>query len=99
MHSIRFWLKIGSSFLVYADLPVPPPRLRLTPSQPQFLRDILGLVAGYGLLTVTGDEHKQLRRAMNPAFSISNLTARASLFSLFLLAAHIRRDGHVLRVY
>lgn len=40
------------------------------------MRDTLGLVAGYGLLTVTGDRHKQMRKAMNPAFSISNLTAR-----------------------
>ncbi|KAJ3478116.1 hypothetical protein NLJ89_g12389 [Agrocybe chaxingu] len=39
------------------------------------MRDTLGLVAGYGLLTVTGNEHKQMRRAMNPAFSITNLMA------------------------
>ncbi|KAJ6570721.1 cytochrome P450 [Mycena sp. CBHHK59/15] len=48
--------------------------------RPQFLRDILGLVAGYGLLTVTGDDHKQLRRAMNPAFSITNLTAQTDMY-------------------
>lgn len=36
----------------------------------------LGLVAGSGLLTVTGDCHKQMRKAMNPAFSISNLISR-----------------------
>ncbi len=46
------------------------------PIQPAFLRNILGLVAGYGLLTVTGDEHRQMRRVMNPAFSIPNLMAR-----------------------
>jgi hypothetical protein len=40
------------------------------------MRDVLGLVAGYGLLTITGDEHKQLRKAMNPAFAIPNLMAR-----------------------
>ncbi|KAJ7172781.1 hypothetical protein C8R43DRAFT_1102685 [Mycena crocata] len=34
-----------------------------------------GLLAGYGLLTVTGNEHKQLRKAMNPAFSIQHLMA------------------------
>lgn len=28
--------------------------------QPTFLRHILGAVAGYGLLTTTGDEHKQV---------------------------------------
>lgn len=43
------------------------------------MRHFLGLVTGYGLLTVTGNEHKQMRKAMNPAFSIPNLTARAYL--------------------
>ncbi|KAJ3775477.1 cytochrome P450 [Lentinula raphanica] len=43
--------------------------------RPAFMREILGLVTGYGLLTVTGDRHKQMRKAMNPAFSIPNLTA------------------------
>ena len=36
----------------------------------------LGLVAGYGLLTVTGDEHRQMRRSISPAFSIPSLMAR-----------------------
>lgn len=40
------------------------------------MRDVLGSVTGYGLLTVTGNEHKQMRKAMNPAFSIPNLMAR-----------------------
>lgn len=40
------------------------------------MRNILGLVTGHGLLTVTGNDHKQMRKAMNPAFSIANLTAR-----------------------
>ena len=40
------------------------------------MRHILGLVTGYGLLTVTGNEHKQMHKAMNPVFSIPNLTAR-----------------------
>ncbi|KAJ6554010.1 cytochrome P450 [Mycena vulgaris] len=48
--------------------------------RPQHLRDILGLVAGYGLLTITGDEHKQLRKAMNPAFSIPNLMAQTDMY-------------------
>ncbi|KAF7297213.1 hypothetical protein MIND_00954400 [Mycena indigotica] len=48
--------------------------------RPQFMRDILGLVAGYGLLTLTGDEHKQLRKTMNPAFSIQNLTAQTDMY-------------------
>ncbi|KAI0259303.1 cytochrome P450 [Gloeopeniophorella convolvens] len=48
--------------------------------RPKFLRDILGLVAGYGLLTVTGDEHRQMRRAMNPAFSIPSLMAQTDMY-------------------
>ncbi|KAA1472366.1 cytochrome P450 [Dentipellis sp. KUC8613] len=45
-----------------------------------FLKNILGIVAGYGLLTVTGNEHKQMRRAMNPAFSIPNLMAQTDMY-------------------
>jgi cytochrome P450 len=40
------------------------------------MRNVLGIVAGFGLLTVTGDEHRLMRRAMNPAFSIPNLSSR-----------------------
>lgn len=49
-------------------------------TQPRFLRNILGIVTGYGLLTVTGDEHKRMRKAMNPAFSIPNLMSRTLCF-------------------
>ncbi|KAK7027335.1 hypothetical protein VNI00_015298 [Paramarasmius palmivorus] len=48
--------------------------------RPGFLRKILGLVTGYGLLTVTGDEHRQMRKAMNPAFSIQNLMAQTDMY-------------------
>ncbi|KAH8110546.1 cytochrome P450 [Phellopilus nigrolimitatus] len=41
--------------------------------RPDYLRNVLGITAGYGLLTVTGDEHRMMRRAMNPAFSIQVL--------------------------
>jgi hypothetical protein len=37
---------------------------------------MLGVTAGAGLLTATGDEHKQMRKVMNPAFSTPNLMAR-----------------------
>lgn len=43
------------------------------------MRNVLGIAAGYGLLTVTGDEHRLMRRAMNPAFSIPNLSSRTSI--------------------
>ncbi|THU80948.1 cytochrome P450 [Dendrothele bispora CBS 962.96] len=47
---------------------------------PKFMRDTLGIVAGYGLLTVTGNVHRQMRRAMNPAFSIPSLTAQTDMY-------------------
>ncbi|KAF5367336.1 hypothetical protein D9615_010281 [Tricholomella constricta] len=48
--------------------------------RPGFMRDILGLTAGYGLLTVTGNEHKQMRKFMNPAFSIPSLMAQTDMY-------------------
>ncbi|KDQ54866.1 hypothetical protein JAAARDRAFT_181568 [Jaapia argillacea MUCL 33604] len=48
--------------------------------RPDFMRNILGVVAGYGLLTVTGNEHKQMRKVMNPAFSIPNLMAQTDMY-------------------
>ncbi|KAF8070436.1 cytochrome P450 [Lyophyllum atratum] len=48
--------------------------------RPSFLRNILGLVTGHGLLTVTGNEHRQMRKAMNPAFSIPNLMAQTDMY-------------------
>ncbi|KAF5363349.1 hypothetical protein D9756_000261 [Leucocoprinus leucothites] len=48
--------------------------------RPEYLRNILGIVTGHGLLTVTGDEHKQMRKAMNPAFSIPNLMAQTHMY-------------------
>lgn len=40
------------------------------------MRNIVGFTAGFGLLTSTGDVHRQMRKAMNPAFSAASLTAR-----------------------
>ncbi|KAI0056520.1 cytochrome P450 [Artomyces pyxidatus] len=48
--------------------------------RPQFLRNVLGLSTGYGLLTVTGDEHKQMRKAMNLAFALPNLMAQTEQY-------------------
>lgn len=48
--------------------------------RPDFMRNLLGIVAGYGLLTVTGNVHKQMRKFMNPAFSISNLMAQTDMY-------------------
>ncbi|KAI0056515.1 cytochrome P450 [Artomyces pyxidatus] len=48
--------------------------------RPKFMRNILGLSAGYGLLTVTGNEHRQMRKAMNPAFALPNLMAQTDSY-------------------
>ncbi|KAI0093728.1 cytochrome P450 [Irpex rosettiformis] len=45
-----------------------------------FIRHTLGLIAGYGLLTHTGDEHRTMRRTLNPAFSIASLSAQTDMY-------------------
>ncbi|KXN81951.1 Cytochrome P450 4c21 [Leucoagaricus sp. SymC.cos] len=75
--------------------------------RPGYLRNILGTVTGYGLLTVTGDEHKQMRKAMNPAFSIPNLMAQTHMYweSIEGLVSILKDqlgtgpDGRVVHVY
>lgn len=44
--------------------------------KPSYLRDLLGIAAGYGLLTLEGSEHQELRRWMNPAFRLNFLHER-----------------------
>ena len=44
--------------------------------KPPFLRDLLGIVAGYGLLTLEDSPHQQMRRFMNNAFAIKYLQAQ-----------------------
>jgi len=48
--------------------------------RPNFMRNILGFTAGYGLLTVAGDLHKQMRKVMSPAFSAASLTAQTDMY-------------------
>lgn len=48
--------------------------------RPDFMRHVLGIVAGNGLLTVEGQEHKLMRKAMNPAFSLPNLAAQTDMY-------------------
>jgi len=38
------------------------------------------MVTGNGLLTVEGNEHRQMRKVMNPAFALPNVMARVSIF-------------------
>ena len=66
------------------------------------MRNILGLTAGFGLLTNTGDVHRQMRKALNPAFSVANLTARELSSQPYLLNTCTDiagRNGYVLRTY
>ncbi|KXN89724.1 Cytochrome P450 3A12 [Leucoagaricus sp. SymC.cos] len=44
--------------------------------RPDFMRKSLGMFTGYGLLTVEKNEHRQMRRMMNPAFSLPNLISQ-----------------------
>ncbi|KAI5891748.1 cytochrome P450 [Schizophyllum commune H4-8] len=48
--------------------------------RPEYLQQILGLVAGHGLLTTTGKEHRDMRKAMNPAFSLVGLAGQLCLY-------------------
>lgn len=71
------------------------------------MRNILGLVSGYGLLTVTGNEHRQMRKAMNPAFSLPNLMNQTEMYfdSINVLVEVMRTqlanapDGKVMHMY
>ncbi|KAF9476118.1 cytochrome P450 [Pholiota conissans] len=48
--------------------------------RPKFMRDVLGFATGHGLLTVSGHEHKHMRKAVNPAFSLSSLISQNDTF-------------------
>jgi len=52
------------------------------------MRRVLAMVTGNGLLTVEGNEHRQMRKVMNPAFALPNIMARASIF-------HCTRPGQL----
>ncbi|PPQ77754.1 hypothetical protein CVT25_011188 [Psilocybe cyanescens] len=65
--------------------------------RPSYLKNILGLVTGYGLLTVTGNDHRQMRKVMNPAFSISNLMAQ--ILEAEINNQEISQNGKEINVY
>ncbi|KAJ7624701.1 cytochrome P450 [Roridomyces roridus] len=48
--------------------------------RPPYMRAMLGLVAGHGLFTTTGEDHKRLRKAMTPAFSVQNMMAETEMY-------------------
>ncbi|KIK58649.1 hypothetical protein GYMLUDRAFT_694295, partial [Collybiopsis luxurians FD-317 M1] len=74
--------------------------------RPNFMRKVLGHVTGYGLLTVTGDEHRQMRKAMNPVFSTPNLMAQTDMYydaiqglvDIFAVQAD-QKEGKIIQVY
>ncbi len=41
--------------------------------QPNFMQYTLGVVAGHGLLTASGDDHKRMKKLLQPAFSAHNV--------------------------
>ncbi|KIK54332.1 hypothetical protein GYMLUDRAFT_1023054 [Collybiopsis luxurians FD-317 M1] len=74
--------------------------------RPSYVRRFLGHITGYGLFTVTGYEHRQMRKAMNPAFSISNLTAQTEMYYdviqglVDILTSQVdQKEGKIIRVY
>ncbi|KAF8906177.1 cytochrome P450 [Mucidula mucida] len=48
--------------------------------RPGFMRNLLGTIAGFGIFTHEGREHRQMRRAMNPAFGLQQLIAQVGMF-------------------
>ncbi|KAJ7455984.1 cytochrome P450 [Mycena galericulata] len=49
--------------------------------RPKFFRNMMWVGVGRGLSTVTGDDHKRMRAALNPAFSNLNLSLSSLQFS------------------
>lgn len=52
-----------------------------TVPKPSFVRDVLGITAGYGLLTLEGVDHQAQRRFMNQAFAFKYLHERECTLS------------------
>ncbi|KIJ48186.1 hypothetical protein M422DRAFT_247958 [Sphaerobolus stellatus SS14] len=48
--------------------------------KPDFFRWVLGFATGYGLLSAKGHAHKLMRRALSPAFSLSNLMTKTEMY-------------------
>ncbi|KAF8330529.1 cytochrome P450 [Amanita rubescens] len=80
---VRFFGPFGSECLFF--LQAEPLRQILSTGwfdypRPAFVRQILRIIAGDGLLAVTGHEHRLMRKAMNPAFSMPNLMAQMHMY-------------------
>ncbi|KAL9708800.1 hypothetical protein Ac2012v2_007954 [Leucoagaricus gongylophorus] len=64
--------------------------------RPEFMKDVLGMVTGYGLLTVEKNEHRQMRRMMNPAFSLPNLSSQIDQYHEAINSLLRIFTGHVI---
>lgn len=62
--------------------------------KPPMAWKLLGLIAGYGLLTVEGDTHKKMRKTMNPAFSLTNLIEQFPVYydKIYPLIDKMKKD-------
>ena len=73
----------GFERLVFIN-PEPLRRILVTDAadfpRPDFFRHMMAMCAGYGLFYAAGADHKQMRKTMNPAFSISNLSAQTDMY-------------------
>ncbi|KAF9055322.1 cytochrome P450 [Hymenopellis radicata] len=64
-----------------------------------YINKLLELIAGRGLLTLHGDEHQHIRKAMNPAFSLSSLSSQSEMYHapiqsfVDVLSARLKQDG------
>jgi len=54
------------------------------------------VVAGRGLMSAVGEEHKRMRKAMTPAFALPNLIARRFMTSTPTISTDLLRGGDVL---
>ncbi|KAG7441876.1 cytochrome P450 [Guyanagaster necrorhizus] len=48
--------------------------------RPSFMQYTLGVVAGHGLLTASGDNHKRMKKLLQPAFSAHNVLKYDEMF-------------------
>ncbi|SOV04024.1 related to Cytochrome P450 [Ustilago sp. UG-2017a] len=64
--------------------------------KPPMAWKLLGLIAGYGLLTVEGETHKKMRKTMNPAFSLTNLIEQFPVYydKLYPLIERMKSQVH-----
>ncbi|KAF8318460.1 cytochrome P450 [Clavulina sp. PMI_390] len=58
-------------------------------TKPQFIRQLLALLLGEGLVVVEGEDHRRQRRIMNPSFGLAQIK---SLYPVFMEKSHRLRE-------